>query len=111
MRFKLFIFLIGVLLSGVHCTRNGEITPEVKKGVSIESSCFSQNKSFIGRYFSGQVNSSKALDSFFDCMDNLVQALLNHTRTGHPDYYTKVELSRFILYMGGAKTAQTEKQA
>ena len=110
MRFKL-LFLLIVVLNGARCTREGDKTSVVTKKVSIESSCFSQNKSFIGQYFSGQFNKPYALDRFFDCLDNLIQALLNHTRTGHPDYYTQVELSRFILYMGGDKTAKTEKQA
>ena len=101
---------MAMVLSGVHCTRGPEIAPVTLKSASIESSCFDKNKSFIGKYFSGKTQ-VPALDSFFDCIDNLIQALLNHTQTKNPEYYTQVELSRFILYMGGAKKAQTEELA
>ena len=110
------LFFMIVALSGVRCAKKPQTEPAPPpKRVSIEKSCFHKNKSFIGQYFFAHKASAKShtsdLDRFFNCMDNLIQALLNHTQTKNPEYYTKAELTRFILYMGGVKKAKTEQIA
>lgn len=76
-----------------------------------ESFCFQDNKAFISNYFSGQSH-IRELESFFDCIDNIIKVFLTHTETGNPQYYTQIELSRFILYMGfGQQNPQTEAEA
>ena len=71
--------------------------------ISIEDSCFKDNKYFILRYFSAQ-SQPQELENFFDCIDNTIQLFLNHTRTENPNYYKQVELRRFIQYMNAEKT-------
>lgn len=82
--------------------------------LSPEDFCITKNKDFISRYFSvrNSPQESKAfqkeLESFFDCMDNTIQLFLNHTSTGNPNYYTQVELRRFMEYMGATRSKAEE---
>ena len=64
-----------------------------------KDSCLNTNKQFISRYFAGHTDESE-LDSFFDCIDDNIQTVLNHTETGNPNYYTQTELRRLMQYMG-----------
>ncbi len=76
-----------------------------------ETSCFDENKVFVSRYFSGQSH-IRELESFFECINNIINVFLNHTETENPQYYTQTELSRFILLMGfGQNNPQTEAEA
>ena len=74
---------------------------------SPEDFCITKNKDFTSRYFSVQTNSQE-LEEFFDCMDNTIQLFLNHTNTGNPNYYTQVELRRFMEYMGATREKAEE---
>ncbi len=113
MLFKTISLILVLVLSGARCAR-GPLEPEMgvssQEGLAIESSCFNKNKKFLAHYFSGKKVRATQLENFFDCLDNLIQALLNHTRTEHQEYYTQTELRRFIQYMGGAKNLNTEKE-
>ena len=82
--------------------------------LALEDFCITKNKDFISRYFSAQTSPQEVenllqdLEGFFDCMDNTIQLFLNHTNTGHPDYYTQVELRRFMEYMGATREKAEE---
>ncbi|MYE07515.1 MAG: hypothetical protein F4X95_02015 [Oligoflexia bacterium] len=79
--------------------------------VSLESTCFKDHTQFISHYFSAQ-SSPRALEEFFDCMDNSIQLFLNHTTTENHGYYTQTELRRFMQYMGARKEkAETMSKA
>ena len=72
----------------------------------FENSCFKENKYFISRYFSARAH-PRELEKFFDCIDNNIQLILNHTRTGNPNYYTQTEIRRLAQYMGATKKKAT----
>ena len=114
MLFKTLSLTLILVVSSLRCAPKPtdlETSTSTKEGLTIESSCFNKNKKFLAHYFSGKKVKTKELENFFDCLDNLIQALLNHTQTENPQYYTQTELRRFIQYMGGTKTEKTEKTA
>ena len=81
---------------------------------SLEDFCITKNKDFFSRYFSAQTSpqevedSLQELENFFDCMDNMIQLFLNHTHTGNPNYYTQIEIRRFMQYMGATRSKAEE---
>ena len=70
---------------------------------SSGQTCYKGNSNSISLYFSGRSSSAK-LQDFFNCTDSFIQLFLNHTSTGNPNYYTKLELTRFMQYMGAKET-------
>ena len=65
----------------------------------LGESCLVKSQDFVPRYFSGRAR-GREVDSFFDCIDNMIQFFLNHTTTANSKFYTKKELKHLMLYLG-----------
>ena len=77
----------------------------------FENNCVVQNKHFISNYFAG-LSSLQQVDDFFDCIDNVIQLILNHTETENPNFYNQIEIYRLARYLGAQpKNAQEISQA
>ena len=85
------LLLVGVLY--------GMELPSAFAQTSFNQNCITYNKHFIARYFTGS-SAFHEIAGFFKCMDDSIQFFLNHTSTGHPGYYTELEMTRFLQYMG-----------
>ena len=66
---------------------------------SFNKSCISYHQNFIPRYLAGNSQVVEIMQ-FFQCIDNSIQFFLNHTSTARTNYYTQVEITRFMQYMG-----------
>ena len=89
------IHSIFFLLVSLYCVPSSAFSPE--------DFCITKHKNFIARYFSAQ-SDLQELENFFDCLDNTIQLFLNHTNRGNPNYYTRVEIRRFMQYMGATRS-------
>ena len=65
-------------------------------------SCLKNYSYVVNGYFSGQ-SDVREINNFFHCVDDFIQRFLKYTRSHSQQYYTFLEISRFMQYMGFQK--------
>ena len=74
-------------------------TSSASAQVNLQQSCLHYNQHFISRYFAGRSQYYES-DNFFGCLDSSIQMFLTYAVPSHLGYYTPLDITRFMQYMG-----------